>query len=176
MEFKQFTLVVVYVPNSMDNGRRLDYRINEWDVDLREYLNSLRSTLGKPVILAGDLNVVHEEHDIYDLKSNEINPGCSLKERQSYELLLEDCAFIDTYRLLYPKRVQYTFWSLRKADRPINRGWRIDYFLINDDYESKYGIELVDSIIADHQVGSDHCPIGLILRIPLEGEADNRAN
>ena len=134
----------------MDYGRRLHYRINEWDVDLREYLKSLREKLKKPVILAGDVNVVPEERDIYDLKANEANPGCSMKERNSFEQLLTECSLVDTYRVLYPKRVQYTFWSLRKADRNINRGWRIDFFLINDDFESEFNIELVDSIIADN--------------------------
>jgi len=77
---------------------------------------------------------------------------------------------------MYPESVQYTFWSARQNLRPLNRGWRLDYFLLSSDYESKYNIELIDATIDDRQMGSDHCPIALRLRLPEIGEAEDRAN
>ena len=161
MEFQKFVLVSTYVPNAGEGLKRLGYRVNEWDADFHDYLKQLEDDTGKPVILAGDLNVALNEIDIYDPKGKEKVPGYSPEERASFAKLL-DRGFIDTYRELYPTKVQYTFWSMRANLRPSNRGWRLDYFLLS---QSHTGIEVVDSIIDDKQMGSDHCPIALKLQL-----------
>ena len=140
--------MATYVPNSGDGLKRLDYRINEWDADFHAYLKRLEQEKGKPVLLCGDLNVAHNEIDLYDTKGKEKVPGYSPEERKSFTDLLSK-GFRDTYRDLYPVRVQYSFWSVRQNLRQSNRGWRLDYCLLSDDHETKYGIELVDSIIDD---------------------------
>ena len=167
MEFQKFVLVATYVPNAGDGLKRLDYRINEWDAEFHAYLKRLEQEKGKPVLLGGDLNVAHNEIDIYDPKGKEKVPGYTPQERQSFTELLSK-GFRDTYRDLYPVRVQYTFWSVRQNLRPSNRGWRLDYFLLSKDHETKYGIELVDSIIDEQQMGSDHCPIAIRMLLPSD--------
>ena len=146
MEFQEFTLVATYVPNAGEGLKRLDYRIKEWDHDFHDYLKSLESSRNKPVILAGDLNVAHNEIDIYDPRGKEKVPGYTPQERLSFTSLL-DRGFIDTYRQLYPERVQYTFWSMRANLRPSNRGWRLDYFVLSE--EGGGLLKVVDSVIDD---------------------------
>ena len=145
--------------------RRLDYRITEWDLDFHNYLKALESDKAKPVILAGDLNVAHQDIDIYDPKGKHKIAGFTPQERESFAELL-DRGFIDTFRRLYPEKVQFTFWNQRQRMRADNRGWRIDYFLMSDDFEKKHKIKLVDSVIHDQILGSDHCPIELRLELP----------
>jgi exodeoxyribonuclease III len=130
MEFKNFVLVVAYVPNAGEGLKRLQYRITKWDVDFHTYLKQLETERGKPVILTGDLNVAHNEIDIYDTKGKEKVPGYTPEERQSFGKLLSS-GFVDTFRHLYPDLVKYTFWSVRQNLRVVNKGWRLDYFLIS---------------------------------------------
>ena len=172
MEFKSFTLVAAYVPTPRDDHSRLDYRTKEWDVDFHAYLKRLETENGKPVVLAGDLNVAHEEIDIYNPKDKDKVPGFTPRERSNFEDLLTRQGFCDAFRHLYPTRVQFSYWSSKLNLRRFNCGWRIDYFLLSQDYESKYGIELVDSVIEDTIKGSDHCPIQLQLQVPLESHLD----
>jgi len=160
MEFEKFVLVATYVPNAGEGLKRLDYRIDEWDADFHDYLKQLEVDKKKPVILTGDLNVAPHPIDLYDTKGKEKVPGYTPEERQSFEKLLAR-GFTDTFRHLYPEKVQYSFWSVRANLRPSNRGWRLDYFLMSNDYETKYGIKLDDSLIHDQQMGSDHCPVEL---------------
>ena len=112
MEFKKFILVATYVPNAGEGLKRLDYRIKQWDADFHAYLKQLETEKGKPVVLAGDLNVAHNEIDIYDTKGKEKVPGYTPQERQSFTELLAN-GFRDTYRDLYPTKIEYTFWSMR---------------------------------------------------------------
>eukprot|EP01017_Pseudomicrothorax_dubius_P032912 TRINITY_DN4354_c0_g3_i1.p1 TRINITY_DN4354_c0_g3~~TRINITY_DN4354_c0_g3_i1.p1 ORF type:complete len:372 (-),score=70.14 TRINITY_DN4354_c0_g3_i1:109-1224(-) len=165
VEFAEFYLVAVYVPNSKKGFTRLDYRVKEWEMDLRAYLSGLKQK--KPVILCGDLNVAHEEIDVYNPRECLTYAGFSPEERQEFGKLLE-VGFIDTYRELYPKRVQYTYWSTYLSSRPKNEGWRIDYFMLDTRLKDR----LVDSIICDSIAGSDHCPVELIINTqsspPLE--------
>ena len=104
MEFKKFILVCTYVPNCGEGLKRLSYRINEWDNDFGIYLKQLEEEKGKPVVLTGDLNVAHNEIDVYDPKGKDETPGYSPQERKSFNDLLEK-GFVDTYRLLYPLRI-----------------------------------------------------------------------
>ena len=130
MEFNNFVLIAAYVPNSGDGLKRLDFRINSWDAQFHDYLKEVEATKGKPIILAGDLNVAHDEKDVYDTKGKEKVPGYTPQERASFSKLLER-GYVDTYRQLNPDRIQYSFWSARQKMRESNRGWRLDYFLIS---------------------------------------------
>lgn len=111
MEFKHFILVATYVPNAGDGLKRLDYRINEWDRDFHDYLKHLETERGKMVVLAGDLNVCHQEIDLWEPRGREYSPGYSQEERSSFTELLEVRGFVDTFRYLYPQKVQYTWFS-----------------------------------------------------------------
>lgn len=153
LEFDQFYLVNAYVPNSKEKLVRLEERM-EWEECLRNHLSSLDEK--KPVIYCGDLNVAHEEIDIKNPKSNHFNPGFSDEERNAFGLLL-DKGFKDTYRTLYPEKVEYSWWSYRFNARKNNAGWRIDYFVVSERIMDK----VKEVIIHTQQEGSDHCPVEL---------------
>ena len=155
LEFYDFYLVNSYTPNSQEGLKRLDYRMIFED-DLRLYLNDLNKT--KPVILCGDLNVAHEPIDLKNPKQNEQNPGYSIEERTKMSMLLKS-GFVDSYRYLYPNKVEYSWWSYRFNARMKNIGWRIDYFIVSNDYKEK----ISDAKILMDVVGSDHCPVVLEL-------------
>lgn len=156
LEYEDFWFVCAYVPNSKDGLARLDYRM-EWEELLKKHL--LKLDASKPVIYTGDMNVAHEEIDIKNPSSNRRNAGFTDEEREKMTLLL-NAGFTDTFRKLYPEKVQYSWWSYRFKARERNAGWRIDYFLVSDRY-----IEHVeDALIYDQVTGSDHCPVGLIVK------------
>lgn len=158
LEFENFYLVNVYVPNSQRQLARLEYRM-QWEKDFKNYLVNLKSK--KPVILCGDLNVAHKEIDIKNPKSNTKNAGFTLEERNKMTELLES-GFIDTYRYLYPNEKDvYSWWSYMRQCRQKNIGWRIDYFLISNDIKDN----IVDAKIHTNILGSDHCPIELDINI-----------
>lgn len=152
LEFEDFYLVNVYVPNSQNELKRLDYRM-QWQDDFKAYLHSFN----KPVILCGDLNVAHKEIDLKNPKTNTKNAGFTPQEREKMTDLL-DSGFIDTFRYFYPDMTDiYSWWSYRFKAREKNAGWRIDYFLVTNDI-----IERVkDSFILTDIFGSDHCPVGI---------------
>ena len=156
LEFENFYLVNVYVPNSKEGLLRLDYRM-EFEDNFREYLSSLDKK--KPVILCGDLNVAHEEIDIKNPKTNLRNAGFTIEERTKFSALL-NAGFIDSFRYLYPEKVLYSWWSYRFHAREKNAGWRIDYFVLSNSLKDK----IEDSIIDTDVLGSDHCPVKLILK------------
>ena len=145
-----------YVPNSKDGLKRIDYRMH-WEDDLRKHLIKLDKK--KPVIYTGDLNVAHNEIDLKNPDDNHFSAGFSDQERDKFSCLLES-GFIDTYRKLYPNSVKYSWWSYRTRARERGIGWRIDYFLVSNRIMDK----VLDSIIYDDIYGSDHCPVGLILK------------
>ena len=155
LEFTDYYLVNSYTPNSQDGLKRLDYRM-EFEDDLRNYLTSLNKI--KPVILCGDLNVAHQPIDLRNPKQNEQNPGYSIEERTKMSMLL-DAGFVDSYRYLYPSKIEYSWWSYRFNARMKNIGWRIDYFIVSKDYQNK----IKDAKILMDIVGSDHCPVLLEL-------------
>lgn len=156
LEFEKFFLVNVYTPNSQRDLARLDYRI-AWEDEIRKYLNDLRAQ--KSVILCGDLNVAHHEIDLRNPKSNYGNSGFTDEERGKMTKLLET-GFIDSFRELYPhKEGAYTWWSYMNKVRERNIGWRIDYFIVSEDLKNS----LMDVEIHSHIMGSDHCPVILML-------------
>ena len=151
LEYDNFYLVNAYVPNSQDGLKRLDYRMIFED-DMRNYLLSLE----KPVIYCGDLNVAHEAIDIKNPKANERNAGFTIEERNKMTDLLKS-GFIDSYRYLYPDKVEYSWWSYRFNARANNAGWRIDYFVLSESIKDK----IRDAKIYTQIMGSDHAPVGL---------------
>lgn len=157
LEYDNYYLLNVYVPNSQEELKRLDYRM-VFEDDFREYLNNLKAK--KSVILCGDLNVAHERIDIKNPDSNMRNAGFTIEERTKLTLLL-NTGFIDSFRYQNPKEIKYSWWSYRFNARANNAGWRIDYFLVSDNL--KDSIKKTD-ILTDIY-GSDHCPI--LLEIDL---------
>ena len=155
LEMKDFFLVTVYVPNSQDGLKRLDYRMR-WEDDFLNYLKRLDAQ--KPVIVCGDLNVAHEEIDIKNPKTNRHNAGFTDEERQKFSHWLSQ-GFKDTFRTLYPEQITYSWWSYRFQARQKNAGWRIDYFVVSDRLMSL----VKDARIHTAIEGSDHCPVELDL-------------
>ncbi len=157
LEFPTFYLVNVYSPNSKEQLARIDYRM-QWEDDLRAYLQRLDER--KPVVLCGDLNVAHEEIDLKNPKTNRGNAGFSDQERQKMGQLL-DAGFVDSFRQLYPQRTgAYSWWSYRFNARKNNAGWRIDYFIVS----RRWAQRIEEAEIYVEVLGSDHCPVGLMLR------------
>ena len=155
-EFDDFYLVNVYTPNSQNELKRLDYRMT-WDDAFRNYLKKLEET--KPVITCGDFNVAHKEIDLKNPKTNRRNAGFTDEEREKMTVL-QDAGFIDTFRYFYPDLEQvYSWWSYRFNSRQNNAGWRIDYFLTSRSLEGR----LKDAEILTDIMGSDHCPVTLII-------------
>lgn len=156
LEFENFFMVTVYTPNSQRELTRLEYRM-KWEDDFRNFLNDLRKT--KPVVVTGDMNVAHKEIDLKNPKTNRKNAGFTDEERQKMTELL-DSGFIDTFRYFYPDVEQkYSWWSYMFKSREKNAGWRIDYFLASKELEDR----LISAEIHDKVLGSDHCPIELVI-------------
>lgn len=156
LEFDSFYMITVYTPNSQDELKRLDYRM-EWEDDFLKYLKSLEEK--KPVIVCGDMNVAHKEIDLKNPKTNRKNAGFTDEERNKFTTLLES-GFTDTFRFFYPDlEGAYSWWSYRFKAREKNAGWRIDYFLVSQSLNST----LEDALIYKDVFGSDHCPVGLII-------------
>ena len=156
LEMEDFYLVTVYTPNSQDGLRRVEYRM-KWEDDFQAYLHKLDEK--KPVIVCGDMNVAHQEIDLKNPKTNHKNAGFTDEEREKMTQLLSN-GFIDTFRTLYPEQVTYSWWSYRFRAREKNTGWRIDYFLISERLKDR----LEDAKIHTEIMGSDHCPVEIILK------------
>ncbi|NMD44734.1 MAG: exodeoxyribonuclease III, partial [Clostridiales bacterium] len=153
LEFEDFYFVCVYTPNSGSELKRLDYRM-DWDDAFRAYVGELDEK--KPVVVCGDLNVAHNEIDLKNPETNRRSAGFTDEEREKFTMLL-DSGFSDSFRLLYPDTVKYSWWSYRTRARERDAGWRIDYFLVSDRIKDK----IKDALILNEIEGSDHCPVGL---------------
>ncbi|MFR4008905.1 MAG: exodeoxyribonuclease III [Christensenellales bacterium] len=157
LEFDSFYLVNVYVPNAQNELKRIDYRM-QWEDDFREYVCLLDEK--KPVIICGDMNVAAAPIDLKNPKANENNAGFTIQEREKFRDLL-DSGYTDTFRYLYPDKVEYSWWSYRFKARERNAGWRIDYFLASERLKDS----IADSVIHTEQLGSDHCPVELQINL-----------
>ncbi len=155
LEYPNYYFITMYTPNSQDQLKRLNYRL-EYEESLREYLK----TLTKPVVLCGDLNVAHQEIDIKNPKANERNAGFTIEERTAFSTLLAE-GYLDTFRHLHPDLVKYSWWSYRMNARAKGIGWRIDYFLVSNSLASQVAVADIYTDI----FGSDHAPI--LLEIAL---------
>lgn len=158
LDMGNYFYVCVYVPNSQNELKRLDYRM-KWEDDFRVFLDNLKSK--KPVIVCGDMNVAHKEIDLKNPSSNHKNPGFTDEEREKMTMLLES-GFNDSFRVLYPDMTDiYSWWSYRFNSRERNAGWRIDYFLVSDDIKDK----IDEAKIHTDVYGSDHCPVELDIEL-----------
>lgn len=158
LEFDNFYMVNIYTPNSKRGLERLEYR-QIWEDEIRKYLLKLNEN--KPVIMCGDLNVAHKEIDLKNPKTNRHNAGFTDEERNKMTELL-NAGFTDSFRFLYPsKENAYSWWSYMGKAREKNVGWRIDYFIVSKDVENKIG----EAQIYPEVFGSDHCPVGLEIKI-----------
>lgn len=156
-EFEDYYVLTVYVPNSQNELKRLDYRMC-WEDAWREYI--LRLEEKKPVIYCGDLNVAHEEIDLKNPKTNHKNAGFTDEERAKMSRLL-DSGYIDSFRFLHPEAVEYSWWSYRMNARERNIGWRIDYWLVSERLKDK----IREAEIHQEIFGSDHCPVELKIEL-----------
>lgn len=166
LEFEDFWFVCVYTPNAQNELARIEPRL-KWGKKFTEFCKNLEkgkfnydeAGKNKPVIMCGDFNVAHNEIDLKNPKQNRGNAGFSDEERQDFTELL-DAGFTDSFRYLYPDKTDaYSWWSYRAQSRPRNVGWRIDYFLTSNFIKEN----IKDSIINSDIMGSDHCPITLII-------------
>ena len=155
LEMEDFYLVNVYVPNSQDGLKRLDYRM-QWEDAFRAYVSGLAAVKG--VVICGDMNVAHEEIDLKNPATNHFNAGFSDEERAKMTELL-GAGFVDTWRTQHPEEVKYSWWSYRMRARERNVGWRIDYFLVSESLRDR----IISTDILNDVFGSDHCPVELIL-------------
>lgn len=156
LEFPEFYLVNVYVPNSKPDLSRLSLRHQTWDPSLLQYLKHLETT--KPVVVCGDFNAAHTEIDLARPKQNTHNAGFTAEEREGINNLIQ-AGFVDTFRALHPQEQRYTWWSHWGHARANNVGWRIDYFFISPSLLS----HLKSAEIYEDILGSDHCPISIEL-------------
>ena len=157
LEFEDFYMVTVYTPNSQSELKRLNYRM-KWEDDFKKYLKELDKK--KPVIVCGDLNVAHKEIDLKNPKTNRKNAGFTDEERNKFTELL-NAGFIDTFRYFYPTEENiYSWWSYRFKAREKNAGWRIDYFCVSEKMKDR----LESAKIHTEVLGSDHCPVELIIK------------
>ena len=157
LEFPEFYMITVYTPNSQDGLTRLDYRM-KWEDDFLAYIKNLEKN--KPVIFCGDLNVAHKDIDLKNPKSNHKNPGFTDEEREKFTTITQS-GLVDTFRYFYPDlEGAYSWWSYRFHAREKNIGWRIDYFVASESLK----VRLQDAVIYKDILGSDHCPVGLLLK------------
>jgi exodeoxyribonuclease-3 len=156
-EFEDFFFLNVYVPNSANGLIRLPYRLS-WDTALLAYIKELEKS--KPVVYCGDLNVAHRAIDLKNDKSNyNKTPGYTQDEIDGMDRYL-NAGLVDSFRAFYPEQVKYSWWSYRANARENNVGWRLDYFLVSESMMPK----VQDSFILNDVHGSDHCPVGILLK------------
>ena len=153
IEYNKYYILHVYTPNSGQSLNRLEWRTTVWDRAFENYINNLQKT--KPIIICGDLNVAHQEIDLKNPKTNLKTAGYTIEERDSFNKILINCNLTDSYRKLYPEKIEYSFWSYMRKSREKNIGWRIDYFLLSKSLEKKFK----ESLILTKILGSDHAPI-----------------
>lgn len=157
LEFKDFFLVATYVPNSMS---RFEYRIGKWDSDLKDFLNKLKQD--KHVVWIGDFNVINLDIDVYRLEGNEECAGGTKEERANFKMLIDD-GFCDSFREIHPDDRKYSWFNVkRKTAKERNEGWRFDMAVVDNGFRDR----IIDSLVHDNILGSDHYPIELILSNP----------
>ena len=157
-EFEDYYVLTCYTPNSQNELARLDYRMT-WEDAFLDYIKGLSAK--KPLIYCGDLNVAFSEIDLKNPKTNRKNAGFTDEEREKMGIVLNS-GFVDTFRYLYPELTdKYSWWSYRAGARARNIGWRIDYFIVSENIKDK----ILEAKIHDDIMGSDHCPVEVVLDI-----------
>jgi len=179
VEYETFIILALYVPNSGQGLKRIQYRINVWDKHLQQYVDELETETGKPVIVTGDLNVAHRDVDIWNFSAKHISkqPGCTALERESFTRWL-DGGRVDAFRAQHGGAVgQFTYWSSRAKNRKSNKGLRLDYFvcprrMVDEGIPSEvkvHGTWIIEdgfggSNTAESRTPSDHCPVACVLK------------
>lgn len=157
--FENIAFFNVYFPNGQSGDERLEYKMGFYDRFL-EYIEALKKE-GKSIVICGDVNTAHKEIDLARPKANEKTSGFLPMEREWIDKLLAH-GYIDTFRYVHGDIVErYSWWSYRARARANNVGWRIDYFYVSEDLKDK----IVDAQIHDEIMGSDHCPVSLVLEV-----------
>lgn len=157
LSLPDYYIVTVYTPNSKGDLSRLALRHDKWDVAFLEYMKRLRR--GKSVVFCGDLNVAAQEIDLANPKENAGKHGFTDEERAGFANFLKN-GFVDSFRTVHGDEPSYyTWWTHWAHARERNVGWRIDYFMVDERLKQS----IVDAAIYADQMGSDHCPIGLVL-------------
>lgn len=151
-----FYLYNIYFPNGQRGQDRVDFKL-EFYARLLEECNELHKK-GEKIIITGDFNTAHTEIDLANPKTNQKTSGFMPEEREWVSKYLEN-GFKDAYRVLYPDKVEYTWWTYRFKARERNVGWRLDYFLVSDGIMDR----VKDVQILSDVYGSDHCPVTLTL-------------
>lgn len=158
LEFPDYYVLTCYTPNSQNELRRLDYRM-EWEDAFFAYIKGLDQK--KPLIYCGDLNVAHEEIDLKNPSTNRRNAGFTDEEREKMTRVLTN-GFVDSFRYLHPEEKDaYSWWSYRMKARERNVGWRIDYFIVSERLKDRIQGASIHSEI----LGSDHCPVELKINL-----------
>lgn len=156
VEYPFFFVVTVYTPNAKPDLGRLALRHKQWDPAFLAFCQELEKK--KPVVFCGDLNVAHTEDDLANPKQNVGKHGFTNEEREGFQQFI-DAGFVDTFRLFHQGNGFYSWWSHFANARARNVGWRIDYFLVSQALKS----QVKDAFILPNVLGSDHCPVGIIL-------------
>jgi exodeoxyribonuclease III len=156
LRYPDFTLVNAYFPSGQRGQERVAFKL-EFYAALLEICDRLH-TAGEKLVVGGDFNTAHNEIDLRYPKQNRKTSGFLPEERAWVDRYLAH-GFVDAYRLLYPERVQYTWWTYRMNARQNSVGWRLDYFLVSESLLPR----VQDVIVHDEILGSDHCPVTLVL-------------
>lgn len=157
-EYDQFYVVTVYTPNAKGDLSRLEFRHKQWDPAFLKFIKELEKT--KPVIFCGDLNVAHEEIDLARPDDNHENHGFTDQEREGFSNLVKH-GMVDTFRMFNKEGGNYTWWTAFGGARQRNVGWRIDYVLVSESLKDN----VKEVFILPDVMGSDHCPVGIVLEI-----------
>jgi len=155
-EYEKFVLFNIYFPNGKQSKERLSYKLDFYEAFL-DYAEKLKRA-GKAIVVCGDVNTAHREIDLARPKENEKISGFLPEERAWIDKFLEH-GYLDTLRIFNDKPNQYTWWDMKTRARERNIGWRIDYFYISDNL----GKNIKSAFILNDIMGSDHCPIGIVL-------------
>jgi len=158
LEFEDFFVLSIYVPNAQPELARIEFR-KKFNDELLKFVKNLEIEFSKPVILCGDFNVAHQEIDLKNPKANRGNPGFSDEEREKFSELLKN-DFIDVFRFLNPEKIKYSWWSYRFNARTKNIGWRIDYIIVSSNLIQ----DIVKVDMLNEVLGSDHCPVCIQLK------------
>lgn len=161
VEYPSFILINAYVPNSKPDLSRLDFRTNEWEVNMRKHIEAMKTIHKKPIVACADWNVAPYDMDVHNPKSAKNKHGFTEQEKEAFRLLLSECQLIDTFRHLHPRTIKYSWWSNFAKSRERNLGWRIDGFVVSSTLEKN----IKDADIHTEYMGSDHAPVSLTLTL-----------
>jgi exodeoxyribonuclease-3 len=161
VEYHSFVLINAYVPNSKPDLSRLDFRIQEWEVNMRKHIDSMKKQFNKPIIACADWNVAPQNIDVHNAKSAKNKHGFTEEEKVAFQQLIDKCQMIDTFRLMHPNTIKYSWWSNFAKSRERNLGWRIDTILVSSSLKRK----VKDANIHTEYMGSDHAPVYLTISI-----------